>query len=396
MPRSVKGLSRHALASMLGVIGSAICNVEGDGENDLGSSGGGELSLRDSLSEALEASKAAGGGESAPAPAAAPVAAPEKPADSAAPRADGRDASGRFTPKASVPAAEAQSPAGQPGADADQAAGDAPRPPKGWTATAKAKFASLDPDIQAEISRREREIEHGFTQQQTRLELANRFDALMQPFRDRLAMEGLDPIQGVQRLLAAQSALEKDPVAALLHLARSYGVPPARLAQAAGVQQPPHPGTQAQLPPGFQTLAQQVQHLQSQLSQRDQAERTQRFQSVQSEIQAFQNDPANLYFANVREDMIALLAQGRAKDLKDAYDKAVWANPETRQLIQADQSRKAEADRLNAQRQQTNGARRAAGSVTGAPSPGLSPAAAGNPNSSVRDDVKAAFAAHRV
>lgn len=358
--------------------------------------GGEELSIRDSLSQAFEADRSGEGeGSTAapplPKPAAEPAPAPDKPA-AAAPAQPGRDANGRFTPKPAEAAPAQAAPAeGQPAPQPD--ANAAPRAPASWTAAAKAEFASLSPAIQAEISRREQEIERGFAQQQSRLEVANRFDALVAPFKDRFAAEGIDPIQGVQRLFAAQSFLEKNPVEGLLYLARNYGVHPARLAQAAGVQQPAQ--GQAQQDPRFQSLAQQVQTLQSQLSQREQAEKAQRLQSTQAEIHAFSNDPANVYFHNVRDDMIGLLQSGRAQDLKTAYDMAVWANPETRALLQADTVKKAEAERLNAQRQQTNGARRAAGSVTGSPTPGAGPAAAGNPNASIRDELKASFAAHR-
>jgi hypothetical protein len=50
-------------------------------------------------------------------------------------------------------------------------------------------------------------------------------------------------------------------------------------------------------------------------------------------LETFSNDPKNEFYLDVRMDMATLLESGRAKDLKDAYDKAVWANPETRQVM---------------------------------------------------------------
>ena len=48
-----------------------------------------------------------------------------------------------------------------------------------------------------------------------------------------------------------------------------------------------------------------------------------------------------VHFEAVREDMAALLQAGRAKDLKDAYDMAVYANPQTRQALLEQQRQEA-------------------------------------------------------
>lgn len=350
--------------------------------------GGEELSLRDSLSDAFEAAREAPSETTAPAPKPdAKGAAPETPA---APRADGRDASGRFAPRAAettqtqTPAApEAQAaPTGQP---------EPIQPPASWSAPAKAAFASLPPIVQQEIAKREADVNRGFEDRASALKRFEPIEQLLAPRREMLAARGMDEAGFLKTLFAASDWIDRDPVSALRELMRQKGV----TLQHFGVQAPAGQQPQAQLPPQLQTLAQQVTHLQTQLSQRDQAERAQRLQSVTSEIQSFASDPAHTYFHNVREDMIGLLQSGRAKDLQDAYDKAVWANPETRALLQADQAKKAEADRLAAQRQSATGARRAAGSVVGAPAQGSAPAGAGTSNRSLRDEIAESFRASR-
>ena len=56
---------------------------------------------------------------------------------------------------------------------------------------------------------------------------------------------------------------------------------------------------------------------------------------MNNEINIFAADPAHPYFDDVANDITALLRGGGAKDLADAYDKAVWANPVTRAKEQA-------------------------------------------------------------
>jgi hypothetical protein len=371
--------------------------VSGDNEHmehmgaDLGGDmgadrGGGEaLSLRDSLNEAFEAARD-GEGEGLPAPG----------ADEGA-----RDARGPSAAPASEPASsESQAPAAPEAHDAaPRGAPPEPiQPPASWSAPAKAAFASLSPIVQSEIAKREADVNRGFEERAAQLKRFEPLEQILEPRRERLAARGVSDVDFVKTLFAASDWIDRDPVSALRELMRQKGV----TAQHLGVtppagQQPPSPNGHgaAQLPPAYVALAQQVHQLQTHLSQRDQAERAHRLQSVQSEIQAFAADSANLYFANVRDDMIALLQSGRAADLRDAYDKAVWANPETRALLQADAAKKAEADRLNAQRQSAAGARRAAGSVVGAPVPGSSPAGAGHSTKSLREEIADSYRAHR-
>ena len=86
---------------------------------------------------------------------------------------------------------------------------------------------------------------------------------------------------------------------------------------------------------------------------------------AQSELQKFTSDPAHIYYEDVKEDMALLLSQGRAQDLKDAYEKAFWMNPKVREAVQADQLRQAEAKRLNEAKQKAANAKRASFDVSG-------------------------------
>jgi hypothetical protein len=63
--------------------------------------------------------------------------------------------------------------------------------------------------------------------------------------------------------------------------------------------------------------------------------------SVVKEIDAFAADPAHPYFDELANDITKLFEAGLAKDLPEAYEKAVYANPTTRQK---------EIDRLTAEK----------------------------------------------
>jgi len=358
-------------------------------ENEEG--GGEELSLRDSLTDAFEAAREAPSETVASRAEPAAPAAPAAPREAAPAAQASRDAQGRFAARTDTqtraPAApEAQGQAAQPGAPAEPI-----QPPASWSAPAKAAFASLPPIVQSEIAKREADVNRGFEDRASALKRFEPLEQLLGPRREMLAARGVSEVDFVRTLFAASDWLDRDPVSAIRELMRQKGVGPQHL----GVQAPAGQQPQAQLPPQFQTLAREVQTLRTQLSQRDQAEAAQRQQGVHSEIAAFAADPANLYFANVRDDMIGLLQSGRASNLKDAYDKAVWANPETRALLQADAAKKAEAERLNAQRNQASGARRAAGSVSGAPTPGSAPAGGAAPQRSLREEIAESFRSSR-
>jgi hypothetical protein len=246
------------------------------------------------------------------------------------------------------------------------------RPPASWTPASKAKFATLDPDIQKEILKRETDVERGFRERAQKEKAFEPLEQLIAPRRALWAAQGMDEVSAIKTLLAAQDLLERDPRQGLEFLARSYGVS-LNTAQPQGQPQQAQPATDSH--PEIAALKQQLQTLQAQVQ-------TAQTAPIVSQIEAFQNDPANLYFENVRDDMAVLLNNGKASDLKEAYEMACWMRPDIRPLLQTPQ---VVSDPAKVQR-----ARSAGVSVTGSPAqPRLVPS---NPNSSIEDDIRAALA----
>jgi hypothetical protein len=77
----------------------------------------------------------------------------------------------------------------------------------------------------------------------------------------------------------------------------------------------------------LEKLEQQVNNRQQEVSQSREAE-------INNVIEKFATDAKNEFFTDVAGHMQALLANGHAKDLQEAYDQACWANPKVRAVMQ--------------------------------------------------------------
>ncbi len=245
------------------------------------------------------------------------------------------------------------------------------RAPASWSPAAKATFDKLPPEVQQAVAKREQEIDHGLRRKSEEVKRYEPLEQVLAPRRALWAAQGLDEVQAVKTLLAAQDLLEKNPMQGLEFLAKSYGVS-LNTAQPQGQAQQPQPAPDSH--PEIATLKQQLLELQSQVQ-------TAQTAPIVSQVEAFQNDPANLYFENVRDDMAVLLKNGKATDLKEAYEMACWMRPDIRPFLQTTQAPAAPVQDKAAQ------ARRAAVSVTG--SPGKPPIP--KSNGSIEDDIRAAF-----
>ena len=295
----------------------------------------------------------------------------ETPHDDSEKAADGRvrGPDGKFIAKA--PEMVQDTPDQPSEAVADPAAKLAIRAPASWSPAAKATFDKLPPEVQQAVAKREQEIDHGLRRKSEEVKRYEPLEQVLAPRRAQWAAQGMDEVHAVKTLLAAQDLLEKNPMQGLEFLARSYGVN-LNTAQPQGQPYQAQPARDSH--PEIAALKQQLQVLQSQVQ-------TAQTAPIVSQIDAFQNDPANLYFENVRDDMAVLLHNGKASDLKEAYEMACWMRPDIRPFLQTAQAPAAPVQDKAAQ------ARRAAVSVTGSPGQTRIPKS----NGSIEDDIRAAF-----
>ena len=197
--------------------------------------------------------------------------------------------------------------------------------------------------------------------------VAGEFQEALRPYEKFHAMAGIKPVEAVQRLLAAQEALNKDFLGSLPILIRQQGYDPVAVAQAML-------GT-----PQVQQQAQQ-QHFQD--PRVDQI----LVQQSLAQIEDFRKNPAYPHFEAVRVQMGRLIDADPALSMADAYDRAIRLDPKLdAQRIQEEAKKlaqKADADRAKKAR--------AGVSVRDSAS---SNGSAQRPQSvgTVADDVRAAF-----
>jgi len=112
---------------------------------------------------------------------------------------------------------------------------------------------------------------------------------------------------------------------------------------------------------------------------------------IQGQIKTFAADPKNVHFETVKAHMAALLKGGIAKDLQDAYDQAVYANPQTRSSLLEAKTVSDNEKRVAEQKARAEAAKRAGSSLRGAP--GIMASKDGKVNGlDLRSTIRAAIA----
>lgn len=369
--------------------------------------------LRTQLESAFKESAQAESPAPAEKPAATPVEKPAAQAPAAAASGPARDEKGRFAasgekpaPAAPAPTAAkpfdekpaaaaaqpvvAEKPTGEPAAAAAAEPAKVPAPPIGWKADDKSRWHELPAWAQAAIAQREVDAHKQISKQDDERSFGREMQRVIQPYLAQIHAEGGTPAGAVQAMLNTAYVLRtgapEQKRNALLAVARQYGV---------DLGAPQSPGAQGQnVPPEMRALQQQVSQLQASLSQQSQAQNQAAQQAALRTVEEFAADPANVYFEEVKADVAALLSQGRAPDLKTAYDMACWARSDVRTTLLAQTRAQEEQKRRDEEARRTEEARRKAVSVVGAPGSASVPQGS-KPAGSLRDELANQFAASR-
>lgn len=209
--------------------------------------------------------------------------------------------------------------------------------PKTWTKEALTEWATIPRRAQEEILKREEDIFRGIEQYKEKAEIGQRYDAVMEPYRPILTAEQIDPVEIVRSfaanhyLLSRGTPEQKIQLAANLLTGYQIDVPALLEHMGSAVLNPPDPEIVA--------LRKELSDIKTAQSQFQQQQSAASYQQVQAEVEAFASDPAHPYFDELIDDIDKFFKAG-ASSLQDAYDKAVYANPVTRQK---------EIDRLTAE-----------------------------------------------
>jgi len=333
-----------------------------------------------------------------------------------------RGLDGKFLPKEAAEAAEEPEPSETERREesAEEPARTEPpaaEVPAHWSQADKDLIAGLPKEHQAKVVERYKAIEAGFTPKlQRAAEIERQYQGAMelfQPHLEGLRQQGRTPSD----VIKAWAQIEQDMiegrqmaaaghqnVKGAQHVARmiqGYGIDPG--AVAAILRGEPQPqtngnGVVAAIPPQF---LQEINQLKARQDARDAMESRQREMTVQQQLDAFANEKdesgalKNPYFSELERDMALLaqieISQGKTPSIADLYDRAVYANRETRSKAlaasQAEATKRAAAER----KAKAEAANRAASSIAGSPGSGGSPAERRGPRS-LRDEIAEAAA----
>ncbi len=316
-----------------------------------------------------------------------------------------RDQSGRFAKAPEQPGdkpspgAQQQQPATQqppekPQAPAQQTAPDPSRPPApaSFSDAGRKAWANMPPEIRRHMADTEA-----------------RYQAELKPYAESIAPVaqaagklGIDWREGLERLVHAQNRLDQNPQAALIWLAQAYNVNLDELADLAAGHVPANANQQQPgvLPPQVDQRLRAIETAftrQQQAQQQEQLRQQQAAQDyVQREINTFASSSVAPHWARIESDVLHQVPLVRQQMpnasipevLKVAYERAAWAHPEVRALMQQDAARAAEAERRQRNGDQTRLAR-AASIVTS--HNGVTPAGmpAQAANGTLRDEIAA-------
>jgi len=213
--------------------------------------------------------------------------------------------------------------------------------PKTWTADAIKEWATIPERAKQEILKREEDMFKGLEQYRERAELGSKYDSVVEPYRAALAAEQIDPVGLFQSFAANHYLLARGTPEQKLEIASTlvthYGIDLTALVTKLSNYSQPDPQIVA--------LQNEIQQLKSGLTSINTSAEEARRAEFTKHVEAFASDPAHPYFSEVAEDIALLLKNRVATSLEDAYDKAVYANPVTRQK---------EIDRLTAEKVSQN------------------------------------------
>jgi hypothetical protein len=245
------------------------------------------------------------------------------------------------------------------------------------------KWSQLGLEFRQEIIRREEAAANGVAKLREQFAPAESMTKVLAEFNPYFDAIGVvDKPQQIANVLATERALRSAPVqqkfAMILQLADDYGVP---IRHMLGT-----PNNPQGLPQGQQQ--QQVVRtdpaVMAELQSIRQWREGEEIRMIGQQVEQFAANPNAEFFEDVREEMAQLIETGVAASIEDAYSKAVWINPSTRQVLIARQQQGQRAGAIH-QRQQ------AAADVNMAGGHGAAPVLAEEGDGSIESDLRGAW-----
>jgi hypothetical protein len=244
------------------------------------------------------------------------------------------------------------------------------KPPRSWSAEAKAAFAALPEPVKHDVLRREKEISQGLEQAAPARKHYESFQEVVKPFQPLFDAYGVtDPLPAIRQLLTTRAALEigtpEQKAQLLANLVHEFGIdvqqldahlvkrgPVKQFTPARATPRPDYKQDPALAP--LYALAEQFKQAQ--------------VQKAEGEVAKIETMP---HFEELREDIAdvveAFAANGKTISLESAYKRALAMNPSLEPAPSAvPQITKSQAAAILA-------SRNAASSISGTPRTGATP-----------------------
>jgi len=270
-----------------------------------------------------------------------------------------------------------------PGSKSTQSIEAAPKPegehtlqaPQSWKPAQKAKWGTLDLDIQQEVLRRDRETTQVLNDTAQARQIANKLSQTVQPYMARINSLNTDPLNAVSELLKADHILSTAPKATraqyMANLIKDYGIDLQELDSALAGRAPADPVDERV----EKLLAQRLAPIQQFLTQQQQVEQRRQQEASQQlahTVETMSQDSKYPYFEQVREsmaDIVEIMAnRGQHITIEAAYNRAVAMDPAISSEIANKTEVLAKATQAAQQNSRAQRALNASVSVGGAPS----------------------------
>jgi len=235
------------------------------------------------------------------------------------------------------------------------------KPPQSWSPDKKAIWEGMSPEAREVVAQREQEAHKAISKYGQFVKGFEPVARTLSEYKDTFEGKGLSFQEGVKQLLDAQRTLDRDPVAGIKALAEAYGV---NLGQSLNSQRDP---AIHQLQAQVDKLTTELSEARAERQQRHQHETETKLTSISQAIEDFRADAPD--FDELEDDIALNINRIRADNpnlahkelLTQAYERAQWANPKTRQALMVRQEKEAEAKRVEAAKKAAEEAKRMGG-----------------------------------
>lgn len=245
---------------------------------------------------------------------------------------------------------------GEPEAKEDHPTEPRQNPYAAWKKEAQAELVKLPENVQRMIQDREAQFHRGIQGYKEDALAGREMKAAIRPFEQYLTHLGAKASDVIPMLLQAEMMLRtgtpEHKIQMMQQLARDYGINLQQLAEI--------PFNEVEYQLRQQNAAQQRQ-----ISQLSQSQQIAEEATINQTIDEFANGKE--YFEELRGTMADLLDRGMAKNLEDAYAKALRLNDDVFAKYQAKQQENAERQKLEQADKAAKQARNSAVSVRGSP-----------------------------